>query len=704
MKARIYIAGQTPEMLEQLNEDLRKSESRIRRILDNAPFGAHHYELEPGERLVFVGANSAADSILGINNQQFIGKTIEEAFPALVQSEIPGIYRKVAATGIRYDDEQLDFGYGGVVGSYELHAFQPAPNFVTVFFGSINERKRAEQALQKSEDRYRGLLNAAPDEILITDLEGHMQTLSHAGLKMFGYERVEDLSGRGMIDKIVPEDRERVEQYIMMIHQGNKPGPREFRGLRADGSQVDIEVNGELAGESGSGPTGMMFIIRDITERKRIAGREQMSREVLELLNSTDISAEMFKAIILLIKKTGGFDSVCIRLRRGDAFPYFVQTGLLEEYLLAENTAAVKDGTGGICRDEDGNISLECSCGLAVLGRVTPGSPFFTPGGSSWTSKAKTRTDFPAGQNPIFHPRNDCIHYGCSSVAMIPLRSGRAVIGILQLSDRRENRFTEPEVRFYEGLGSSIGVALARKRMDEELRERTRQLESANNELESFSYSVAHDLRAPLRAMDGFSKAVLDDYTDKLDDEGRDSLNRIRAASQRMGTLIDDLIKLSRISRIKIHCQQINLSALAESCVATLLAAEPDRLVEVVIQPDINLEADLNLMRIAMMNLLGNAWKFTRKSVKARIEMGVLDDNGQTVYFIRDNGAGFDQAHADKLFGAFQRLHSTEEFEGTGIGLATVRRIIHLHGGRVWAEGKTGEGATFYFTTEGGGI
>jgi signal transduction histidine kinase len=233
------------------------------------------------------------------------------------------------------------------------------------------------------------------------------------------------------------------------------------------------------------------------------------------------------------------------------------------------------------------------------------------------------------------------------------------------------------------------------------LEERTIQLESANSELESFSYSVAHDLRAPLRAINGFSQAVLEDYADKLDDEGRDSLGRIRAASQRMGLLIDDLLNLSRISRTRIKNESLNLSSLAESCVNTLRETEPNRLIEVVIQPGLNIEADSSLMRIVMTNMLGNAWKFTRKTDKARIEIGVMDNSGQKVYFVRDNGAGFDQSHADKLFVAFQRLHSTEEYEGTGIGLATISRIVHLHGGKVWAEGKPGEGATFYFTIRG---
>jgi light-regulated signal transduction histidine kinase (bacteriophytochrome) len=223
-------------------------------------------------------------------------------------------------------------------------------------------------------------------------------------------------------------------------------------------------------------------------------------------------------------------------------------------------------------------------------------------------------------------------------------------------------------------------------------------LEAANKELEAFAYSVSHDLRAPLRSMDGFSQALLDDYSDKLDEQGRDYLKRVRAGAQRMGTLIEDLLKLSRIARHEMQREQVDLSALAGKIAAELKESEPSRDVVLSIQDGLVADGDERLLRVVLENLLGNAWKFTGKRAKAVIELGATEHEGQTAYFVRDNGAGFDMAYADKLFGAFQRLHSTSEFTGTGIGLATVQRIVHRHGGRVWAEGKVGEGATFFFT------
>lgn len=227
-----------------------------------------------------------------------------------------------------------------------------------------------------------------------------------------------------------------------------------------------------------------------------------------------------------------------------------------------------------------------------------------------------------------------------------------------------------------------------------------RELELANKELEAFSYSVSHDLRAPLRTIDGFSQALLEDYADKLDDQGKKYLMRVRAAIQRMSQLINDLLNLSRISRSEIHYKEVNLTAIAEDIVAELKGMQPERNVEFIIEQNIKAYGDSRLLRIVLENLLSNAWKFTSKHKSAKIEFGVKQNNGKTIYFVRDDGAGFDMTYVDKLFTPFQRLHETSEFEGTGIGLATVQRIIQRHGGVVWAEGEVEKGATFYFTLQ----
>ncbi|MEW5791689.1 MAG: sensor histidine kinase [Pseudomonadota bacterium] len=234
--------------------------------------------------------------------------------------------------------------------------------------------------------------------------------------------------------------------------------------------------------------------------------------------------------------------------------------------------------------------------------------------------------------------------------------------------------------------------------LEQRVAERTAELTAANQELMSFSYSVSHDLRAPLRGIDGFSLALLEDYGEVLDDTGKSYLHRIRGGAQRMSELIDALLGLSRVTRADMHVERVDLSRMAAKIEEQMVRIHPERRVDFRIAERLLAQGDGSLLWIALENLLGNAWKFTRKQADARIEFGMREQDGQPVYFVRDNGAGFDMAYADKLFGAFQRLHSPGEFEGHGIGLATVARIIARHGGRIWAEGAVGQGATFYFT------
>ena len=268
---------------------------------------------------------------------------------------------------------------------------------------------------------------------------------------------------------------------------------------------------------------------------------------------------------------------------------------------------------------------------------------------------------------------------------------------------------------YSDDAGNVIGVFAAarditeRKRAEDEIRklnrelearviERTAQLEASNKELEAFAYSVSHDLRTPLRGIDGFSLALLEDYADKLDESGKDYLQRVRAGALKMGQLIDALLNLSRLTRGEVKRALVDLSAISKNAADELRKSEPDRRVEFIIASGVTVKGDPVMLRAVIENLFTNAWKFTGKLDAARIEFGVTRFDGKTAYFVRDNGSGFDMAYANKLFAAFQRLHGSDEFPGLGIGLATVQRIIHRHGGSIWAEGEVGKGATFYFT------
>jgi light-regulated signal transduction histidine kinase (bacteriophytochrome) len=251
---------------------------------------------------------------------------------------------------------------------------------------------------------------------------------------------------------------------------------------------------------------------------------------------------------------------------------------------------------------------------------------------------------------------------------------------------------------FAERTAAVEAVRRLNTELEQRVHARTRELEAANAELETFAYSVSHDLRAPLRSMDGFSQILLELYAGGLDERGVRYLTHVRESAQEMGQLIDALLRLSRLSRAELHRERIDLTALAASLAGHLRATDPDRTVSVDIAPNLVVEGDPTLLQAAMENLLGNAWKFTRQQESACIEVGMRLEHGIQTIYVRDNGAGFDMQYAGKLFAPFQRLHAARDYEGTGIGLATVQRIIHRHGGRIWAEGAPGQGATFFFT------
>jgi signal transduction histidine kinase len=294
---------------------------------------------------------------------------------------------------------------------------------------------------------------------------------------------------------------------------------------------------------------------------------------------------------------------------------------------------------------------------------------------------------------------------GAGALFAVPIATTQHAWGLLVIFLNRGPLFATDDLNLLALFTEQAAIALDYAALLEEqqalvtqLHQQTAQLEAANKELEAFSYSVAHDLRAPLRSIDGFSQALLEDCADRLDPTGHDYLQRIRAATQRMGELIDGLLNLSRITRGELHRAPVDLSALAHSIAADLQQTQPTRQVDWVIAPKLSATGDARLLRIVLENLLGNAWKFTARRHCARIELGATQQDGQAAYFVCDDGIGFDMAYGDKLFGAFQRLHALSEFAGMGIGLATVQRIIHRHGGQVWAEAAVDQGATFFFT------
>lgn len=564
-------------------------------------------------------------------------------------------------------------------------------------------------AVLNAEERHKNLLDAMRDPFVCVDtIDGKLLLCNDAFCAMLGYEREELYSKT--CPELTPKKWHDLEADIVR----NQVLPKGFSGIyekeyqRKDGSVLPVELLTTLRRDEDGNPVEMMAVVRDITERKLSEQERESTIELLRIANASTGIREMVSAAMLFFRAQSCCSAVGIRLHEGEDYPYYVAQGFPPGFVRAENSLCSRDACGEIVRDANGAPVIECMCGNVISGRLAPLKPFFTAQGSFWTNST---TEFLATASEAdwqCGARNRCNTAGFESLALIPLRAGDERLGLLQLNDLRKGVFSPEKIKVWERLAGYLAIALVKFRSEESLKklnqeldrrvqERTCRLEEALREQESFSYSVSHDLRAPLRHINSHLAILAEDFGECLPPEARASLDRSRSATVHMGKLIDNLLDLSRVSRSALEKKVVNLSRLATSTCDWLHKTDPSRDVEFVILKGLRVQGDKLLLQQMIGNLLENSWKYSSKVPAARIEFGREVVAGRSVFYVRDNGVGFDMEYKDNLFGAFQRLHGME-YEGTGIGLATVKRIIERHGGSVWAESKINEGATFYFS------
>jgi PAS domain S-box-containing protein len=532
--------------------------------------------------------------------------------------------------------------------------------------------RRAERALQASEQRFRVMADAAPVMMWIADTEKQCTWVNKAWLDFTG-RPVESELGHGWFANIHEDDREAVMAALQTAFDHRVKCEIEYRFRRDDGQYRWIFERGipHLAPDGAF--LGYIGTCLDVTERKQ--AEEALQQKFDELRTAQQALRKQNEQLALSQQALEAERSRYRELFDSAPVGYIISTpqGVIQQANAA--AAALL------------NESLEFLSGFPMVRLLAKEDrpTFFAHIGRLTRQVVEKVENWEVVLQP--HQR---VAFSCAiTVNLVRDEMGKPSGLRWLMRDISERKQAEQK------------VLRLNTELEQRVRDRTAELQKANQELEAFSYSVSHDLRAPLRSIAGFSKAVLEEYRDKLDKQAVTYLQHANDASKRMSQLIEDLLAFSRYTRCEMRRQHVDLSALAEGIVTDLLRSDPKRNVEVKIAPGIQVDGDEALLRIAMQNLLDNAWKFTGKKPNARIELGIAEKNGGSAYFVQDNGAGFSMEHARRLFGVFQRLHSTEEFPGTGVGLATVRRIFHRHGGDIWAESEVDKGATFYFTVPG---
>jgi PAS domain S-box-containing protein len=656
--------------LKRAVQQLQDSEARNRAILETAVDAI----ITIDERGVIESVNPSTERLFGYAAAELVGQNVKVLMPPPYRDEHDGYLANYLGTGrkkiIGIGREVVARRKDGTTFPIDLAVSEIRLGERRLFTGIIRDltaRERAEEALRASEERFRVLFERAPSGIYERDLGGRYLRVNPRFCEITGYSPAE-LLARDVWDVTHPDDVPADLEQSRRLQAGEIPFyAMDKRFLHKDGHAAWASLTVSLVRDAGGKPLYAIGVVHDVTDRKRAeeAVRESESRH-----------RRMFEYN----------QAVMTNLAEG---LYTVDTQGLVTYI----NPAAEALFGWSATELLGRKMHDVTHHHYPDGRPFPASECAELQVLQKGVSLRDYEDTFIRKDGTFFP----VVYSAS-----PLTAEGKTVGIVvAFRDDSQRRQAERALRESEARVRRLNAEL-----EERVRERTAELEAANKELEAFSYSVSHDLRAPLRTIDGFSRIVLRDCAGQLPADGREHLERVRDGARQMGQLVDDLLAFSRLGRQPITKRAVEPAPVVRQCLGELRGEQEGRRVEVTVGPLPRCRAEPALLKQVWINLLANALKYTRRREVARVEIGSRtgDGEGEVVYYVKDNGVGFDMRYAHKLFGVFQRLHRAEEYEGTGVGLAIVQRIVHRHGGRVWAEAEPDRGATFYFTLrEGGG-
>jgi len=737
-------------------EALQKAEETFRNVVQSSPTAMHFYQLDADRHLILTDANPSADRILKISHNALFNKTIEDAFPGL-STEIPELCKKIASGELESQHFEMPYQDERFGGFYDVYAFQTSPEHIAVDFVDITERKRIQEELAANEASLKEAQRIAHIGNWTLDLRTNALKWSDEIYRIFNLEPQSfGATYEAFLDVIHPDDRTFVSQAYEQSVANHKGYSIEHRLLMSNGSIKYVHEQCETLYDQEGHPVRSNGTVQDITERKLAElEREQYFKffqttadlmciadpngafqktnpAFSEMLgySETELTGRPFIDFVHPDDKQSTLDEMAKQIQI--SFPlnfenrYLCKDGTIRwlswraNYVKSEGLtyATARDVTEKKHADEalrsaslyarslieasiDPLVTISPEGKITDVNRATEtvtgvvreqliGDDF----SNYFTDAVKAREGYQKVLAEGF-VKDYPLTIRCSSGGTTDVLYNATVYR----NEREELQGVFAAARdITERKKAEVEIRKLNEELEQRVIQRTAQLEASNKELEAFSYSVSHDLRAPLRHVSGYVDLFTKNYSLALPEKGKHYLDSIADAARQMGTLIDDLLKFSRTGRSEIKMSNVDMNEMVADVVKFLSEEYPTRTIEWIVSPLPNIIGDNAMMKLVWINLLSNAVKYTKNRENTRIEIGFRDENTEFIFFVRDNGIGFDMQYAHKLFGVFQRLHSKDEFEGTGIGLANVRRIILRHGGRTWAEAELNNGAIFYFS------